>query len=230
MTPAGKSTTNIKYELVYWKGICGRSEGIRALFAILGIDYTYTGVTFAEWPEYKPSTKRGQLPMLRIRDAATDELLEEIGESTSIERLLAKRYGIINVDSDEELAEIEAARSDMEYVLTRFWDYNVGPDGFAKTEVALGMFNKAATSFASFHEKLLANNSNGNGHYVGDKITIADIGLVIMVKFLRKAGNGDAFTAENAPLINKVVETLTSSNELKEYFVGLDERLAIGGF
>ncbi|KAI8866382.1 hypothetical protein GQ42DRAFT_158801 [Ramicandelaber brevisporus] len=77
-----------------------------------------------------------------------------------------------------------------------------------------------------YHEKVLAANNGGNGHYFGSKITVADIALANLVLYTRAAGNGAPFTPEKAPLINKVVDAVTASAELKEFYNGFAARLA----
>ncbi|KAI8865463.1 hypothetical protein GQ42DRAFT_166047, partial [Ramicandelaber brevisporus] len=196
------STANVEYEIVYFKGVCGRSETIKALLTLAGAKFSVTGVDPADWfgnPAIKANTALGHLPLLRVRSSENGELIHEIPDSLAIERFIARRYNLLNVEGEFELATLEAVRSDINDVLTAFWMSFFGPPGI-KGEAGQSQFKSQAETLVTFHEKLLAKNGS-NGHYFGSKITIADLAATNMIKYARKMSLAEPFDAEKAPLL-----------------------------
>ncbi|KAI8871392.1 hypothetical protein GQ42DRAFT_162036 [Ramicandelaber brevisporus] len=232
---------NVKYDLLYWKDINGRGEVIKAIFALANVDYTYTDVQLADWLAVKATTPLGHVPVLRIIDADTGETVDQLAESGAIERWLAKRLGVLNLpaldndaknnnaDLDTQLAKLEAIRADIEFALNRFWEYHNPLNGCDQSDRARDNLASTFQSLVTHHERILAANSSdgaGNGHYFGTKITAVDLALVNLVKYARHVRNAGAFEPDSAPLINKVVDAVTASPELRDYYADFDARLA----
>ncbi|KAI8865975.1 hypothetical protein GQ42DRAFT_173163, partial [Ramicandelaber brevisporus] len=123
-------------------------------------------------------------------------------------------------------AQLAARRSDIEGVLVLFWNIYFGPKELEGNAAIAALYTDGAEHLVQYHEKVLAANNGGNGHYFGSKITVADIALANLVLYTRAAGHGAPFTPEKAPLINKVVDAVTASAELKQFYNGFAARLA----
>ncbi|MBK9259569.1 MAG: glutathione S-transferase family protein [Polyangiaceae bacterium] len=85
------------YELLYFP-LRGRAEPIRLLFALAKVSYTNTGVT--NWPEFKPKTPLGQLPVLIERGDAGEK---QIAQSGAIMRHLARVFDLYGQDEDQKV-------------------------------------------------------------------------------------------------------------------------------
>ena len=72
-------------------------------------------------------------------------------------------------------------------------------------------FGKLWPQFVACHERWLNKNGN-NGHYIGNKTTLADLVLANWVRVLNKAG----LTVDEKSPISKVVKTLETSSVWKE--------------
>lgn len=83
---------SISYELFYFP-LRGRAEPIRLLFALANVAYTNTGVT--NWPEFKPKTPLGQMPVLVERDGTSER---QIAQSGAILRHLARVFDLYGAD------------------------------------------------------------------------------------------------------------------------------------
>ncbi|KAI8869384.1 hypothetical protein GQ42DRAFT_156242 [Ramicandelaber brevisporus] len=219
----------VTYELLYFKNACARSESIKAVFTLAGVDFKLSLYDFeGDWASIKSETPLGQVPVLRVHDAATDAVVVQLSDSQAIERFLAKRFGVLNIDADDDvaLAQLTARRNDLESVLYSFWDIYFSPKELNESPALISVYNSAAENLVLFHEKLLAANHGGNGHYFGTKITVADIALTHLVLYTRSAGHGAPFAPEKAPLINKVADAVVNSAELSDFYKGFAKRLA----
>jgi len=86
------------YELLYFP-IRGRAEPIRLMFAAANVNFTNTGVT--NWPEVKPKTPLGQLPVLVEKSEAGEKM---IPQSMAIIRHLARTFDLYGKDEAEKTA------------------------------------------------------------------------------------------------------------------------------
>lgn len=55
----------VNYELLYFQG-AGRAETIRIMLHAAGVDFKDTRFSGPEWPEIKPTTPLGSVPVLKI--------------------------------------------------------------------------------------------------------------------------------------------------------------------
>ena len=89
-------------EIVYF-GMAGRGEVLKLIAEAGQVDYVFTPVKYENWSSLKPSTRYGQLPMLKINQDVT------LYQTISIARYLAQEGGLYPSD------RIEASLSE-EYV------------------------------------------------------------------------------------------------------------------
>lgn len=67
----------------------GRSESIRMLYSIAGQEFVDQRIAFSDWPNHKPNTPRGFLPVLKTSKGT-------INESNVIARYVARELGEYN--------------------------------------------------------------------------------------------------------------------------------------
>ncbi|KAI8873802.1 hypothetical protein GQ42DRAFT_11899 [Ramicandelaber brevisporus] len=215
---------SVTYEVTYF-ALVGRIEILRALAALGDLPLSIVDVQFHEWGALKPATPAGQLPVLRIKDAATGEVQAELTESAALERLLADRAGF-NGATDVEAAKIAAFRAQYDKPFDALFGFI-----FAKPddkEAAADKFKTSIAQVLAFHEALLAKNG-GNGHYAGDKVNIADLTATLLYKLALVHGFADSVSEAVAPLFNKVVKATLAEPKLEAYYKALDARLSAPG-
>ncbi|KAI8869791.1 hypothetical protein GQ42DRAFT_163181 [Ramicandelaber brevisporus] len=214
------SSAKYTYELHYFKYVVGRSEIIRALLALGNISYTLKEYEILEWGQYRSGFPHGQVPVLVIKDASTDEIVTELTESSAIERYIANLIGH-HGDNAIEQAQIDAFRLQFEPAVGALYAYYWTP-AEGKEQRAAGV-KSALENLFFFHERALAKNG-GNGHYVGDRITIADLLATQLKQFAIREGFAELVSEEAAPLFNKVVENTLAEPKLKEFYEDVKER------
>ncbi|HVK63997.1 MAG TPA: glutathione S-transferase family protein [Polyangium sp.] len=107
------------YELLYFP-LRGRAEPIRLMFATANVDFTNTPIT--NWPEFKPKTPLGQLPVLVERSESGER---QLAQSMAIVRHLARAFGLDGKD------ETEKTNADVAAETINDWRTKFGPVQFA---------------------------------------------------------------------------------------------------
>jgi glutathione S-transferase len=158
-----ESAMSTSYELLYFP-FPGRAEPIRLLFALAKVPFTNTGVT--NWPELKPKTPLGQLPVLIERDAAGERHIAQTG---AILRHLARVFDLYGAD------EAHKTQADFIGETAAEWRGKFAPVQFApifKTEQSVidKYWAEVPTTFALF-DRLLGDHD----YYAGKSATFADV-------------------------------------------------------
>lgn len=87
------------YKLTYFN-LKGRAELSRFIFAQAGVKYEDKRVTYEEWPDLKPTTAYGSLPILEVDG-------KQLAGSQTIARFLAEKFGLAG-SNDIENADIDS--------------------------------------------------------------------------------------------------------------------------
>jgi len=185
-----------KYRLTYFN-CYGRGEAARLLFALAGVEYEDCRVKWAsdEWTELKPKTPFGALPLLEIDGrvfcqtiAVTRHLANKFGFAGKTE--LDKLQADMIVDCIADLTNpLEAVMEEQDEAKKKVLCQNSEP--------------KLHVHFQNL-QKLLEANNGGNGFFVGDSITWADLiwtGLLPGIRFMKFGPAVDKYpklTAVNA--------------------------------
>ncbi|KAI7832655.1 hypothetical protein BC939DRAFT_433993 [Gamsiella multidivaricata] len=165
-----------------------------------------------EWQAGKLPTPFGVMPVLTVTGLGGKEVV--MSESIVIDHYLAKKFGLLGNNEWEEIT-IKAFYSNIHYLRERSfmcvtWTYA------DKRKVALETFmTKTLPTFIADHEfHLKANGSNG--HYVGDKLSLADIHLANVMDHFSHLPSGEAITAEfkKCTELWKVKETVEQNPEI----------------
>lgn len=151
------------YELLYFP-FPGRAEPIRLLFALAQVAYTNTGVT--NWPELKPKTPLGQLPVLIERSDGGER---QIAQTPTILRHLARVFDLYGAD------EAHKTLADMIADTAFDWRGKFGPVQFAQIyrteQSAIDKYWAEVPATLALFDKLLGDNQ----YYAGKSPTFADV-------------------------------------------------------
>ncbi|KAF8938192.1 hypothetical protein BGZ47_008683 [Haplosporangium gracile] len=176
----------------------------------------------------KELTPFGSLPILTVHDTITihtdgdnaiTKTTKRIPEADMIERFLAKRFGFLGSNSEEEL-EICIALSQT-ITTHNVWVFRVVPASAMGSEVR----EKVLKSFLEVtfrnwvlnSEKQLRANSKGS-YLVGDKVSLADTKTaVLMDMFLAVQGMETYLNEQVASRLWRLKEAIDTSPEYKKY-------------
>jgi len=166
-----------KYKLTYFN-FYGRAEAARMLFALAGVQYEDIRLDWTgdAWKELKPKTPFGQLPLLEVGEKV-------YGQSVAVTRYLANKFGFAGK------TELDKLQADM--IVDCIVDLTNGlepifeeKDEAKKQELWKNYEPKLDTHFENLN-KLLEANHGGNGFFVGDSITWADLIWTAFLYYIR---------------------------------------------
>ena len=154
-----------QYKLTYFNGR-GRAELTRLIFAQAGVQYEDKRIAKEEWPELKPKTPNGSLPILEI-DGKT--LLGSI----PIARFVAERFGLAG-SNDIENTEIAGVMDCLNDLVTSFLKVLFEKDETRKAELKKKFDEEDSPKFLS----LLKKRVTADGWLYGSKVTYVDIAFL----------------------------------------------------
>ncbi|WAR25197.1 HPGDS-like protein [Mya arenaria] len=155
MAEGSISTTMPSYKLTYFN-VRGRAELARYLFLAAGRDFEDYRIQREDWPELKPKTTFGQLPILEVDG-------EQLAQSNAIARYLAREFDMAGENSWEQALcdqTLELINDLIKELVAAELQKNAGEVVFPKF---LGIF-----------ESMLAKNGK---YLVGSGLTVADLAL-----------------------------------------------------
>jgi len=179
-----------KYKLTYFN-LYGRGEAIRMLFTLAGVEYEDVRVeslTGDEWKEMKPKTLFGGLPQLEIDGKV-------FCQSVAIARYLANKFGYAGkTDLDKLQGDmIVDCFTDMIPALEQLFEET---DETKRKEYYQASAPKLDQQMGNL-QKILEQNNGGNGYFVGDSVTLADLvwtGMAYGLYFLNFGPTLDKYT------------------------------------
>lgn len=173
------------YKLTYFNGR-GRAEIVRLVFAAGGIQYEDVRIEKANWPELKPSTPFGQLPMLEVDGV-------KLCQSNAIGRFIARRVKLAGkTDLEEARVDmiIDCIEDTVKPMLALFHE----SDETRKADLKKKFLEEQLPASLGSLEKILKENKGGDGFFVGDGLTWADLCLSVLAGWLALAGGTDEFS------------------------------------
>ncbi|KAK2163090.1 hypothetical protein NP493_1485g00055 [Ridgeia piscesae] len=166
----------VKYTLVYFDGR-GRAEVSRILFELAGVEYEDKRIKGEDWGKLKSEMPFGQMPILKIDDDVT------LCQSEAIEFYLAKTFGFAGINTLEEAQVLMIGNCVMDTLMPLFKMHGVKEEE-VKDEMKKKYQEEQMPKFLGMLEKLLVSNKGGDGYFIGDKITVADVKIVGIFEWL----------------------------------------------
>ncbi|KAG0047519.1 Glutathione S-transferase S1 [Gryganskiella cystojenkinii] len=176
---ASVDNKDLEFTVLYWE-IGSVGSVARDILALAEVDFKNTYPSDEDWEAGKVETAFSVLPMLTIKSKKTGQELV-LSESMIIDMFLAERFGLMGDDEWEKLA-ISSFYSNLYFLRERtFSEVQDVPKDFKK-QARDGFFKYTLRKFLEDHEYHLLNNGN-NGHYVGNKLSLADLFLWNVVHY-----------------------------------------------
>jgi len=188
------------YKLTYFN-FRGRGEIVRYVFAAAGVAYEDNRIEREQWPELKPTTPFGQIPVLEFDGV-------KLCQSNTIARFLARRFNLAGK------SDLDQARADMiidciEDTVNPGYAVFFEKDPTRQAELKKKWLEEQLPASLDRFEKILKENKGGDGYFVGDDLTWADLGLFVISNVVNHIGAGDLL--EKRPklfALHRRVETL----------------------
>jgi len=157
------------YKLTYFN-VRGRAETARMLFKLAGQDFEDLRLSGEKWQELKKSAPMGQMPILDIDGT-------KICQSNAIARYLAREFGFAGKDS-VAMAQVDMVVDSIEDVIHKAGPWWAAKTDEEKAEAAKKFIEEAMEPGFTKIEAMLEQNNGGNGFFVGDELTFADLTFV----------------------------------------------------
>ncbi|KAF9426642.1 hypothetical protein BGZ94_006234 [Podila epigama] len=214
------SDANATFTLYYW-GIPSAGATARDLLSYGRVSWKNHVVDFNAWAAGEFKTPFRALPILKIRSVKGHEVT--LAETIVVDQFLAKRFNLLG-DNEWEEYQIKAFYSNIHYLRERSFQ-NVSWTHADKRKVGLEKFlTKTLPAFIEDHEFHLKNNGS-NGHYIGNRLSLADIHLANIIDHFAALPSGEVTTAmfkKSTPLwrVKEEVEkdlSIRNWRDLEEY-------------
>ncbi|XP_064622041.1 S-crystallin SL11-like [Lineus longissimus] len=166
-----------KYHLHYFNGR-GRAEVARLLFVAAGVEFEDVRIPFSQedpglntWKEKKSTYPYKQVPVLYI-----DGVERPLTQSFAIHRYLAREFGMIGKDSFETALVEEVIELTTEIWMPMAiakWER----DETRRAELTKQFRENKCPTVLGYLEEVLRRNNGGDGFFVGDSLTVADLAV-----------------------------------------------------
>ena len=160
-------------KLTYFDFHGGRGEPARLALSMGGVPFVDDRVPMADWPERKPDTPFGALPVLQV-DGKT------LTQSNSINRYVAKLTGLYPSDF-WQAALCDEAMDAVEDVICQ-----ITPTMFMPEDEKKAWREELASGLIPLYLKRLKQNLAGHGgrYFADDRLTIADLKVAMLIRQL----------------------------------------------
>ncbi|KAF9128603.1 hypothetical protein BGW39_004899 [Mortierella sp. 14UC] len=175
-----------------------------------------------DWAIFKPTAPFGAMPLLTETPADGKTRLQ-IAESDAIEHYLARKFGLFGNGSVFEEVLVESFASNTQALINEIFDkYTIIQDPAVKAANKGPLIGHHIARWIKHHEEHLQANG-ANGHYVGNKATLADVKTDYVITIIQ-AMTGEALVSENkTPAIWRVrqemdkIESVAAWKASEEY-------------
>lgn len=191
--------TDSHFEIKYF-AFHGLAHVSRTILAAANANFT--NAIPIDFSQEKPSTPFGVIPILKETSADGKTVLQ-VSESHAIERYLSKKFGFLGKDIFEETLVNQYLSNTNGAIQQVYIKYFAQKNPELKKEALDQLIKGPFSDWARHSEQhLIANGSNG--HYVGDKTTLADIAAASLIWVIRGISGDDVLSEEKTPAILKV--------------------------
>lgn len=197
----------MSYKLTYFTGR-GRAEISRLIFAQAGVQYEDVRVERADWTQMKPNSPFGQLPLLEIEGGVA------LCQSLAIARFLARKFDLAGK------TDVDQARADMlvdcfDDTVKPMLKFMFEPDESKKAEMQKKFLEEELPKSLTALEKMLKGNKGGDGFFVGDALTWADLGFLAMSGWLSIIGADPQI--DKYPKLKALLEKVSKAPKIAEW-------------
>lgn len=168
------------YKLTYFN-IRGRAEIIRLSLAQAGVTYEDNRITKEQWQALKPNAPFGQIPTLEFDG-------KSYCQSNAISRYLAKKYKFAGKTDLEEL-KVDMLIDCFEDLAKPIGTWHFEADETRKATLKKKLVEEQLPASLGNLEKLLKSNKGGDGFFVGDALTLADLAYLSIISWVKMSGN-----------------------------------------
>lgn len=157
------------YKLYYFH-VRARAEPTRLIFAQGAVPFEDIRVTGEEWQKLKSSGKLpfGQVPILEIDGQCI------LAQSNAIARFVAEEVGLAPTSALGK-AQADQIVDAVEDLFRNFPKIRWEKDEAVKEALKKELFDNKLPQQLKYFEQLLKSNNGGEGYFVGNKLTYADI-------------------------------------------------------
>jgi len=222
---AVSTKTDSKFEIFYF-GLHGLAFTTRTILAISGADFKTTAPAEGTWvPKYKPLTPFGVMPVLRETSADGKHVLN-LSESDAIDRYLSRKFGYLGQNAYEEMiinSFVSSSQSISFAIVQKYLTIRDNPE--LKAENKTKLLAGPVPDWIRYHETHLSENEaavrkgekHGNGHYVGESFSMADVKTLFVMNLIRGMTGDDLITKEKTPALWKVKENIEAKESHKAW-------------
>lgn len=193
--------------------LAGRAEVARIILEDAGVDYDFVAVT--NWPELKAQqTASGKLAFGQVPLYEEPDLT--IVQSGAIARHVARVHGYYG-SNEKEAALIDQAYEGLNDVLGEVAKTIFGTPADQQAAAKEKLTKEYLPTQLGYLGRLLEKNGN-NGHFVGSKLSFADVMLFVGLNmlFTRVPESRDPLL-NVSPAVKKAFETVTERERIKAY-------------
>ncbi|XP_013195571.2 glutathione S-transferase 2 [Amyelois transitella] len=189
----------------YYFPVKALGESVRLLLAYGGQEFEDNRIPADKWPEFKPKTPFGQMPLLVING-------KQYAQSTAISRYLGRKYGIAGADVEEDF-EIDQNVELLHDLRAKAAQVQYEDDAAIKAKKHEKYTREVYPNLLKKLDEIIRKN---NGHLAAGKLTWADFmfaGMYDYVKTMMQAPDLD----EKFPSFKKLEQTVLNLPKVKEY-------------
>ncbi|KAG0224662.1 hypothetical protein BGW42_004959 [Actinomortierella wolfii] len=194
--------------VVTYLPLMGRSGLIRVMLHLAGAKITHRVETFDSIKANRSQFPYGRVPVLE--ETMEDGTKFVLAEAIAIEHYLAEKYGLLApIDNPDPRLSAKIKSVALNTYLEL--NFNIFDPVFQKNEEQQAKFRtEILPLWVANHERLLRNNGN-NGHYFGDRLTLADLTVLNWLRVMEAMGI-DLKLSDDSPL-RKLEATLKTMPE-----------------
>ncbi|XP_033644491.1 S-crystallin SL11-like [Asterias rubens] len=203
------------YKLEYFD-VRGRGEVTRMLLALAGKKFEDVRISLEQYTdEYKKKLPCGQLPVFDVDG-------KQLVDSAAINSYLAREFGYYG-SSSWEAALIDQVVGVVSDIWTPLIETVFMPDEAAQIAKQKELFDGKVQGFMKFLEDALCKNGEGDGFFVGDKISLADLNFHTAMESLENLKYTDK-NLDKYPKLAALRTRISADKGLSEYLAARPTR------
>ncbi|XP_061178876.1 S-crystallin SL11-like [Saccostrea echinata] len=192
------------YKLMYFESK-GRAEVIRLALTAAGQEFEDKRFTREEWLKVKPTIPQNQLPCLQVDDRL-------IPQSGAILRYVGRAFGLYG-DNNDESTRIDVILGATDDFLKNLINVYYEKDETKKEELKKDLEENKLPQYFNLMEEILKENNGGDGFFVGNKMSIADL----MIYDLTDQVASFVTPPPLPPKLGTLIEKVKNNPKIKEY-------------